>query len=50
MTIWEARDFCREKINDPTLTDQQRNAYRNALNSIIYQIKLMEDENDGGNE
>ena len=42
MTIWEMRDFCKEKINDRSLTEQQRKAYENALVSVERQIEMMD--------
>ena len=41
MTVWEIRDFCKERINDRSLTEQQRKAYENALVSVERQIELM---------
>lgn len=42
MTIWEMREFCKEKMNDLSLTEQQRKAYENALASVERQIELMD--------
>lgn len=42
MTVWEMRDFCKERINDRSLTEQQRKAYENALVSVERQIELMD--------
>lgn len=45
MTVWEMRDFCKERINDRSLTEQQRKAYENALASVERQIELMDVKN-----
>ena len=45
MTIWEMRDLCKEKMNDRSLTEQQRKAYENALVSVERQIELMNVKN-----
>ena len=42
MTVWEMREFCKEKMNDRSLTEQQRKAYENALASVERQIELMD--------
>lgn len=41
MTIWELKALCEQKIKDEQLTEQQRNAWQNALKSVEIQIELM---------
>lgn len=46
MTIWELKALCLEKIKDEQLTEQQRNAWQNALKSVEIQIKEMGEQWD----
>lgn len=41
MTIWELKALAEQKIKDEQLTEQQRNAWQNALKSVENQIELM---------
>lgn len=41
MTVWELKKLCLEKIKNKTLTEQQRGAWRNALQSAEIQIEIM---------
>lgn len=41
MTIWELKALCEQKIKDEQLTEEQRNAWQNALKSVEIQIELM---------
>lgn len=41
MTIWELKALAEQKIKDKQLTEQQRNAWQNALKSVEIQIELM---------
>lgn len=41
MTVWELESLCLQKLEDEQLTEQQRNAWQNALKSVEIQIELM---------
>lgn len=41
MTIWELKALAEQKIKDEQLTEEQRNAWQNALKSVEIQIELM---------
>lgn len=41
MTIWELKALAEQKAKDEQLTEQQRNAWQNALKSVEIQIELM---------
>lgn len=41
MTIWELKALAEQKANDEQLTEEQRNAWQNALKSVEIQIELM---------
>lgn len=41
MTIWELKALSEQKAKDEQLTEQQRNAWQNALKSVEIQIELM---------
>lgn len=41
MTVWDLKALCEQKIKDEQLTEQQRNAWQNALKSVEIQIEVM---------
>lgn len=41
MTIWDLKSLCEQKIKDEQLTEEQRNAWQNALKSVEIQIEIM---------
>ena len=41
MTVWDLKALCEQKIKDEQLTEQQRNAWQNALKSVEIQIEIM---------
>lgn len=41
MTVWELKALAEQKIKDEQLTEEQRNAWQNALKSVEIQIELM---------
>lgn len=41
MTVWDLKALCEQKIKDEQLTEEQRNAWQNALKSVENQIELM---------
>ena len=41
MTIWDLKALCEQKAKDEQLTEEQRNAWQNALKSVENQIELM---------
>lgn len=41
MTIWELKALAEQKAKDEQLTEEQRNAWQNALKSVEIQIELM---------
>lgn len=41
MTIWELKALAEQKIKDEQLTEEQRNAWQNALKSVEIQIEIM---------
>ena len=41
MTVWDLKALCEQKIKDEQLTEEQRNAWQNALKSVEIQIELM---------
>lgn len=43
MTIWELKNLAEQKIKDMELTEQERNAWQNALNGVMEQIKLFDE-------
>ena len=42
MTIWDLKALCEQKIKDEQLTEQQRNAWQNALKSVEINLKERE--------
>ena len=50
MTVYELKQLCMEKINDPSITEQQRNAYKNALHSVNKVIEEIENDKRGNKE
>ena len=42
MTIWELKALCEQKIKDEQLTEEQRNAWQNALKSVEINLKERE--------
>lgn len=44
MTVWDLKALCEQKIKDEQLTDEQRNAWQNALKSVEIQIEIMTPE------
>ena len=41
MTVWDLKALCEQKIKDEQLTEEQRNAWQNALKSVEIQIEIM---------
>lgn len=41
MTVWDLKALCEQKIKDEQLTEEQRNAWQNALKAVEIQIGLM---------
>ena len=41
ISIWDLKALCEQKIKDEQLTEQQRNAWQNALKSVEIQIEIM---------
>lgn len=50
MTVWELKELCIKKINDDSLSEQQRNAYKNALQSANKVIEEIENDKRGNKE
>ena len=48
MTIWDLKALCEQKIKDEQLTEEQRNAWQNALKSV--EINLKERDNEQQNK
>lgn len=42
MTVWELESVCLQKLEDEQLTEQQRNAWQNALKSVEINLKERE--------
>ena len=42
MTIWELKALAEQKANDEQLTEEQRNAWQNALKSVEINLKERE--------
>ena len=47
MKVWDLKALCEQKIKDEQLTEQQRNAWQNALKSV--EINLKERDNEQQN-
>lgn len=47
MTVWDLKALCEQKIKDEQLTEEQRNAWQNALKSV--EINLKERSNEQQN-
>lgn len=47
MTIWDLKALCEQKTKDEQLTEEQRNAWQNALKSV--EINLKERDNEQQN-
>lgn len=41
MTVWDLKALCEQKTKDEQLTEEQRNAWQNALKSVEIQIEIM---------
>lgn len=41
ISIWDLKALCEQKAKDEQLTEEQRNAWQNALKSVEIQIELM---------
>ena len=39
MTVWDLKALCEQKIKDEQLTEEQRNAWQNALKSVEINLK-----------
>ena len=44
MSIWEARDLCKKLLSIPSITEEQRKAIENALESLELHIKVLGEE------
>ena len=42
MTVWDLKALCEQKIKDEQLTEEQRNAWQNALKSVEINLKERE--------
>lgn len=42
MTVWDLKALCEQKAKDEQLTEQQRNAWQNALKSVEINLKERE--------
>lgn len=47
MTVWDLKALCEQKIKDEQLTEQQRNAWQNALKSVEINLKERETHEEG---
>ena len=42
MTVWDLKALCEQKAKDEQLTEEQRNAWQNALKSVEINLKERE--------
>lgn len=47
MTVWDLKALCEQKIKDEQLTEEQRNAWQNALKSVEINLKERETHEEG---